>query len=347
MLITPNSSRIIVGGLFTLVGGTKSPHIAALSASTGAITKWASHPKYELLSFAATSSSLYAAGGGGGGHIPKYNLSNGKLVWTASPDGDAESVSIYHNLLLVGGHFRKVGAQVRNHAAALDLQSGKVDLTWAPSFNQVLGVWPVLGYGQDAYAGGDFTRVGLVDQQGLAHFQDSVSDTTAPTLSTLPNAHMTVGSTVGSSVPVSLAWRGHDNLSGICRYRVHQQINAGAVTGIVPARPTNTSVGRAIIPGTRVYHFSVAAHRLLGQHSWIHRRQDRPDRELPEHQRRHQVQRRLEPVALARHIRRHDQQHVQEERVGQAHVHRSPGRLGGVQVGAPRQGLACTSTASW
>ena len=257
LLITPNSSRIIVGGLFTLVGGTKSPHIAALSASTGAITPWASHPKYELLSFAATSSSLYAAGGGGGGHIPKYNLSNGKLVWTASPDGDAESVSIYHNLLLVGGHFRRVGAQVRNHVAALDLQSGKVDLTWAPSFNQVLGVWPVLGYGQDAYAGGDFTRVGLVDQQGLAHFQDSVSDTTAPTLSTLPNAHMTVGSTVGSSVPVSLAWRGHDNLSGICRYRVHQQINAGAVTGIVPARPTNTSVGRAIIPGTRVYHFSV------------------------------------------------------------------------------------------
>ena len=158
----------------------------------------------------------------------------------------------------MGGHFNRLGAQERHHVAALNLQTGKVDLNWAPVFNQVLGVWPVLGYGQDAYVGGDFTRINnAVDQQGFAHFKDSVSDTTAPTLSTLPNAHMAVGGIVGSSVPVGLAWKGQDNLSGICRYRVHQQIGTGTVANVIPARPTNTSVARGIVPGTRVYHFSV------------------------------------------------------------------------------------------
>ena len=85
MLISPNGTRIFVGGLFSLIGGTKSAHLAALSSSTGKLTAWASHPKYEILSLAATSSALYAGGGGGGGHLPKYNLANGKLLATASP----------------------------------------------------------------------------------------------------------------------------------------------------------------------------------------------------------------------------------------------------------------------
>jgi hypothetical protein len=257
LLISPNGSRIFVGGLFTLVGGKKSAHLAALSSSTGALLSWQSHPKYEILSLAATSSALYAGGGGGGGHLPKYNIANGRLNWTASPDGDVASVSIYHGLLLVGGHFNRLGSQVRHHAGALNLQTGKVDLNWAPDFNQILGVWPVLGYGQDAYVGGDFTKVQSLDQQGFAHFKDSVADTTAPTLSTLPNVHMVVGSTIGPTVPVTLAWKGHDNLSGICRYRVHQKINTGSVVSVVPARPTNTTVARSIAPGTKVYHYSV------------------------------------------------------------------------------------------
>ena len=84
-----------------------------------------------------------------------------------------------------------------------------------------------------------------------------MSDTTAPTLSTLPNAHMVVGTIIGPTVPVTLAWKGRDNLSGICRYRVHQKINAGSVASMVPARPTNTTVARSITPGTKVYHYSV------------------------------------------------------------------------------------------
>ena len=259
LLISPNGTRIFAGGLFTTVGGVGVQHLVALSAGTGARVPWVSHPRYEVLGLAETSSYLFAAGGGGGGHLPSYKLSDGSLRWTASPDGDVASVSIYHGEVLAGGHFNQMGAQVRHHAALLNPTTGKVDLTWAPDFNQVLGVWPVLGYGQQAYAGGDFTKVGSVDQQGLAQFSDSVVDTTAPTLTALPNVHMAVGTTIGASVPVTLAWKGSDAVSGICRYSVRQAVNAGAPVNVIPARPTNTSVGRGLVPSTNVYHFSVQA----------------------------------------------------------------------------------------
>ena len=227
-----------MGGLFSLVGGKKSAHLAALSSSTGALLPWMSHPKYEILSFAATSTALYAGGGGGGGHLPKYNIANGRLIWTASPDGDVASVSVYHGLLLVGGHFNKLGAQVRHHAAAINLQTGKVDLSWSPDFNQILGVWPVLGYGQDAYVGGDFTKVGALVSAGLCALQGlGVRHHRTDALDATQRSHGGWHDHRPHRARHACAWKGRDNLSGICRYRVHQKINAGSVASVVPARP--------------------------------------------------------------------------------------------------------------
>ncbi len=70
---------------------------------------------------------------------------------------------------------------------------------------------------------------------------------------------MAVGTTLSASVPTTLSWLGHDDLSGICRYSIHQQVNSGAVTSPFPARPTNTSMARGLVPSTNVYHFAVQA----------------------------------------------------------------------------------------
>ena len=237
----------------------RAPHLAALSSSTGALTTWASHPKYEILSLAATSSALYAGGGGGGGHLPKYNLANGKLLWTASPDGDVASVSIYHSVLLVGGHFNKLGAQVRHHAAALESadRQGRPHLGAGRSTRcSVCGRCSATARTPTSAATSRGSRcgrsAGLCALQGLGirHHRTDALDASQ-------RAHG--GGRDQSAAPCPSVWPGRasDNLSGICRYRVHQQINAGTVASVIPARPTNTSVARAIVPGTRVYHFSV------------------------------------------------------------------------------------------
>jgi hypothetical protein len=254
LLITPNGQRVMVGGYFTHVDGKALEHLTALSASTGAALPWKSHPPFPVESLAETPSWLFAGGAGGGGHMPSYLLSGGKQRWDAGANGDVTGVSIYHGEIFAAGHYTQFGAQTRLHLALIDDVSGKVDLTWHPSANSVLGTFVALAYGQQIYTGGDFTKIGGVDQQGLAAFSDTVTDSTPPTISKAPNVAMVAGTTIGTYIPVTLSWAGHDNLAGVCRYNLQEAINSGAFANAVPPFPTATSMARSLRPNF-TYHF--------------------------------------------------------------------------------------------
>ena len=254
LLITPNGQRVMVGGYFTHIGSLAQDHLSALSAANGVVLPWKSHPVFAVLALAETSSYLFAGGSGGGGHMPSYLLSGGKLRWQAGANGDITGVSMYHGEIFAAGHYNQFGAQTRLHLALINDISGKVDLTWHPSANSVLGTFVALAYGQQIYTGGDFTRIGGVDQEGLAAFSDTVTDSTPPTISKVPNVAMVPGTTIGSFIPVTLSWAGHDDLAGVCRYSLQEAINSGAFANAVPPFPTATSMARALRPNFS-YHF--------------------------------------------------------------------------------------------
>ncbi|MGN6378103.1 MAG: hypothetical protein ACTHNU_04065 [Gaiellales bacterium] len=258
LLLAPSGQRIFVGGYFHHIGSSAQDHLAALTTTTGAVTPWKTHPPFAVLGLAATSSALFAGGSGGGGHLPSYRLSDGALRWQAVANGDVTQVSIYHGEVLAVGHYTTFGAQSRKHLALIDQLTGKVDLGWAPSVNSVLGTFAGLGYGQQVYAGGDFTTVNNNSQMHFAAFSDTVSDTTAPTITRAPDVRMATGTTVGSFLPVTLSWAGSDNLSGICRYTVQESIGSGAFNPATPPFPTATSMLRYVKPGLG-YHFKAAA----------------------------------------------------------------------------------------
>lgn len=254
LLLTPNGQRVLVGGYFTHIGGTAQDHLSALSASNGAILPWKSHPVFPVLALTETSSYLFAGGAGGGGHMPSYLLSDGKLRWQAGSNGDITGVSMYHNEIFATGHYNKFGAQTRLHLALIDDISGKVDLAWHPSANSVLGTFTGLAYGQQVYTGGDFTKLAGVSQAHFGAFSDTVTDSTPPTITRAPNVAMVAGTTIGTFIPVTLSWAGHDDLAGVCRYSVQEAINSGAFANAVPPFPTATSMARALKPNF-TYHF--------------------------------------------------------------------------------------------
>jgi trimeric autotransporter adhesin len=259
VLVTPNGTRVMVGGYFHHVGTSLQDHLAALNAVTGAPTPWLSHPPFAVLGLGASSSTLYGGGAGGGGHMPAYRLSDGHLRWQAVTNGDITQVSMYHGEVFAVGHFNTFGAQSRRHLALINGTTGKVDLTWHPSANSPLGAFAGLAYGQQVYAGGDFTKIGGVDQQGFAAFSDTVADNTAPAITRAPDVRMAAGTTIGTTyIPVTLSWAGTDNLSGICRYTVQEAINSGAFANAVPAFPKATSMLRSVRPNFS-YHFKAAA----------------------------------------------------------------------------------------
>jgi hypothetical protein len=259
LLISPGGARVFVGGNFQSIGSSAQNHLAALNAVTGAPGRWRDHPPYAVLSLAETSSTLWAAGAGGGGHMRSYRMSDGHQERQTVANGNVSSISMYHGEVLAVGHFTQYGIQKRKHVALINGSTGKVDLTWAPELlGTPLGGFSGLGYGQQLYVGGDFLKIDSTPQQSLASFSDSQTDTTAPTITRAPDVHLAAGTTLGSTLPVTLSWGGSDNLSGVCRYMVQQATGSGGFVSLVPALPTALSMPRSLTPNVK-YSYRASA----------------------------------------------------------------------------------------
>jgi hypothetical protein len=82
----------------------------------------------------------------------------------------------------VGGHYSNYcGPQSGQHTCttsikrlkllAVDESSGALT-PWNPHANSTLGVFALAGLGTELAAGGDFTKIGGVNQQGFAEFTE-------------------------------------------------------------------------------------------------------------------------------------------------------------------------------
>jgi hypothetical protein len=113
-------------------------------------------------------------------------------TFAAGNDGDTPACTIRDGVLYMGGHFDWVGsacsqnppggglavkcipdnATRRQHLAAVDARTGAV-LPWNPGANSHAGVWTLAASRLVVAAGGDFTKIGGVMQQGFAKFSGS------------------------------------------------------------------------------------------------------------------------------------------------------------------------------
>jgi hypothetical protein len=172
LLKSPAGTRIFAGGTFTKIGQHNQSHLTVLKASTAKILPWAQKPAFRVKALTLDSTDLFVAGAGRGGFIEAAGLTRGKLKWRAQADGNIIGLAVSRSLLIATGHFRLFGSKHFNriHLAAVSAATGKVDQSWVADENEVLGGFSVLGSRDHVWAGGDFTKIAGVDQQGFAQF---------------------------------------------------------------------------------------------------------------------------------------------------------------------------------
>ena len=129
LAVSPDGTRLFVGGFFTKMAGAPRSGLAALNAATGALD--------------AAFDPAPSAGG------------VETMALTAS------------GRLLLGGGFTKIGATTRNRLAAVNAATGALD-AWAPSADGTVHTLRPTGDGAKVYVGGAFANIGDSARSGLA-----------------------------------------------------------------------------------------------------------------------------------------------------------------------------------
>jgi hypothetical protein len=116
--------------------------------------------------------------------VSAFDARTGRLAtrFTQQDDGDTPGCTLHHGILYGGGHFNLAGpnckpgntgpCSTRHHVAAFGT-SGDSLLPWNPGANSNHGILVISNSNGRVAFGGYFTRMGGVDQQGIALYQPS------------------------------------------------------------------------------------------------------------------------------------------------------------------------------
>jgi outer membrane protein assembly factor BamB len=226
--LSADGSRLIVAGTFLNLDGAAQRYIGAVDPGTGVLQGWTSHPVYTITTLAVDAHGVYAAGTGNGGNIVAFNPATGAQLWIGGLDGNDQAITVQDGNVYVGGHFNNYCGQVagtnacrtpvaRDHLLALDEVAGTLE-PWHPSANGVLGVFALAGGDGTLTAGGDFTKIGGVTQQGFAEF---------PEIS-LPTLTDSAGGVPTSTTPVTVTASGSaDSAPGFAGYKYETSADGG------------------------------------------------------------------------------------------------------------------------
>jgi hypothetical protein len=183
--LSATGKRIYVGGAFDHMNGKKANHLAAIkTAGGGAIAKkFRFHPNYPVFTLALSGKTLYVGGAGNGGHVTAVTFKTSHAKWDILTDGDVRAITIRQGVIYVGGHFNNfcqghtgTGMPLtcttnvgRPKFLALNQLSGNL-LNWNPIGNSLEGVFAIRSNKKQVMAGGSFTKVHGVNQQGFVRF---------------------------------------------------------------------------------------------------------------------------------------------------------------------------------
>lgn len=140
LALSPDGTRLYVGGDFTTANGSNRYRIAAYNTATGAlVTSFAPVMGYRVNSIVATNTTVYVGGdfnsasGNPRGKLAAFNASNGALLaWNPTADAEVKAMTLTPDgsKLIVGGRFQNVAGTPQYGLAALDVVTGATQ-PWA------------------------------------------------------------------------------------------------------------------------------------------------------------------------------------------------------------------------
>lgn len=186
--------RLIVGGTFVGAAGTRGADqarkfLAIFDPVSGALDQWSpdnANMENGLASYDIAvdpgCNSMYV-GMGGSNHLMKIDLSDalGNIMWDMHTGGNVQTVAVYGQRVLLGGHFTTTPAAPNSTSKVQRIRFATVDhdgnalSDWSPEFSgKFLGPWDILTNETAAqvWVGGAFTYVNAVEQDFVARFSN-------------------------------------------------------------------------------------------------------------------------------------------------------------------------------
>jgi hypothetical protein len=140
--VSPDKTKIFVGGKFTAVDGKARANLVAFDAKTGAALAGYTGPNSAIKSMSATNTRLYVGGSfstvgtAARKNLAAYNTTNGSLVttWSATTNTPVSSVIVSPDgtKLIIGGAFTLINGQTFYGSGAVRTDTG-ASLPWASS----------------------------------------------------------------------------------------------------------------------------------------------------------------------------------------------------------------------
>ncbi len=165
-LALDQSGRLLVGGIFTTIGGSPRPNIARLNQVNGTLDTFNPGPSGSVRAMAIQDDGKIVIGGGFDGvgstarnRIARVNA-DGSLDTTFNPNANAGVLALAvqrDGKVLLGGDFTSVGSTTRNRIARVNAD-GSLDTTFTASANGFVNAITPQADGKILY-GGNFTTV--------------------------------------------------------------------------------------------------------------------------------------------------------------------------------------------
>jgi hypothetical protein len=160
-----DGQTLVLGGLFTSLGGASRNFVGSVSMTTGAATSFAPArlcDNCNILDITTGDGRAYAAVAGPGGRAVGWSLATSSLAWSRGGDGDVQAIDYDAGLVYAGGHFGPLfsGAE-RHQLAVLDARRGTLQSYTIPfSGRDHPGINAVLADSDALRIGGGFTLQG-------------------------------------------------------------------------------------------------------------------------------------------------------------------------------------------
>jgi hypothetical protein len=180
-----SGSAIYIAGPFSTVNGTSRPRLAAVDATTGALTAFNAGltTNDDASAIAVGNGLLYVGGffttigGQSRNRLAALDLNTGQATgWNPNSDSTISAIGVGGNTVYVGGNFNTIGGQPRRYFAALDATTGQ-----ATSLNPGVDfrVDGIVVFNNIIYIRGPFDAVGLYPRHQVAAINVATGNVTA------------------------------------------------------------------------------------------------------------------------------------------------------------------------
>lgn len=175
LALSPDGTRLAVGGAFTTLSGVARTGMGLVDPATGAVVgpafQFTVNPMLSL-SWSSDGTALFGGSGNSNNVAAHWNPTTGARSWHVTTGGDIQAIDYFNGTVYIGFHDNYQG-DTHTKLLAANSQTGAVDPSFRPTFNQFFGVRSISAGPWGLVIGGQFTNVSGVWAHNWARFSSA------------------------------------------------------------------------------------------------------------------------------------------------------------------------------